>query len=125
MRRIILDKTFIKRRYFETRAGISVISPLISASTLIGVAFLYIKEIVPIWIFVPVFVMFMITIATVIGFKFRGIQLATDNDMMYEKSRELNKTLFVMMYTQRNIMLKLDIPVEEKFTERLNQIHKI
>ena len=92
-----MDRTFIKRRYFETRAGITVISPLISASTLIGVAYLYISELIPIWVFVPMFVMFMITVATIIGFKFRGIQLQTDEDMKYEKQRELNKTLYQIM----------------------------
>ena len=59
----ILNKTFVKRRYFETRAGITVMSPAISASTLIGVAFLYIQDIIPIWIFIPTFVIFMITVA--------------------------------------------------------------
>jgi len=43
------------------------------------------------------FVAFMVVIATIIGFKFRGIQLQTDEDMKYEKQRELNKTLFLIL----------------------------
>lgn len=92
-----MDRTFLKRRYFETRAGITVISPAISASTLIGVAYLYIRDHIPIWAFIPMFVAFMVVIATIIGFKFRGIQLQTDEDMKYEKQRELNKTLFLIL----------------------------
>ncbi len=112
-----MDKTFIKRRYFELRAGITVISPAISASTLIGVAYLYISEVLPIWIFIPMFVAFMITVATVIGFKFRGIQLQTDEDMKYEKQRELNKTLYMIMKS-----LNDDSP---EFKERMEWVRKI
>ena len=112
-----MDKKFIKRRYFELRAGITVISPAISASTLIGVAYLYISEVLPIWIFVPLFLAFMIIIATVIGFKFRGIQLGTDEDMKYEKQRELNKTLYLIMKS-----LNDDSP---EFKERMEWVRKI
>ena len=112
-----MDRIFLKRRYFELRAGITVISPAISASTLIGVAYLYISEVLPIWIFIPMFVMFMITVATIIGFKFRGIQLQTDEDMKYEKQRELNKTLYMIMKS-----LNDDSP---EFKERMEWVRKI
>ena len=114
----ILDKTFVKRRYFETRAGITVMSPAISASTLIGVAFLYIQDIIPIWIFIPAFVVFMITVATIVGFKFRGIQLQTDQDMTYEKQREFNKTLYCIMKEVSNSNSR-------EFLERMDHVKKI
>ena len=114
----ILDKTFVKRRYFETRAGITVMSPAISASTLIGVAFLYIQDIIPIWIFIPTFVIFMITVATIVGFKFRGIQLQTDEDMKYEKQKELNKTLYCIMKEVSNSNSR-------EFLERMDYVKKI
>ena len=125
MRRNVLDKTFVKRRYFETRAGITVMSPAISASTLIGVAYLYISEIIPIWAFVPMFVAFMITVATIIGFKFRGIQLSTDEDMKYEKQKELNKTLYLIMQSQMNIMHELDIRYPIGYADREQEVRKI
>ena len=121
MRRIVLDKTFVKRRYFETRAGITVMSPAISASTLIGVAYLYISEIIPIWAFVPMFMAFMITVATIIGFKFRGIQLQTDQDILYEKSRELNKTLYLIMEALNNSPQTQS----RKFCTRMEYVEKI
>ena len=112
-----MDYKFIKRRYFELRAGITVISPAISASTLIGVAYLYISEVLPIWIFIPMFVAFMITVSTIIGFKFRGIQLSTDEDMKYEKQKELNKTLYL-------IMKSLDDHTPE-FQKRMSEVKRI
>jgi len=118
-----MDRTFIKRRYFETRAGITVISPAISASTLIGVAYLYISELIPIWAFVPMFVMFMITVATIIGFKFRGIQLQTDEDMKYEKQRELNKTLYEIMNQVRKNGSSENI--SDEFEKRMEWVRRI
>ena len=115
-----MDRTFIKRRYFETRAGITVISPAISASTLIGVSYLYISELIPIWAFVPMFVMFMIVVATIIGFKFRGIQLQTDEDMKYEKQRELNKTLYMIMSA-----LAIQGSTTDEFKERMECVRQI
>ncbi len=115
-----MDRVFVKRRYFELRAGITVISPVISASTLIGVAYLYIRDFLPIWIFVPLFVSFMVVVATVIGFKFRGIQLQTDEDMKYEKQRELNKTLYEIMKA-----LSDDAPRDQYFLDRMEFVKRI
>jgi len=109
---------FVKRRYFETRAGITVLSPAISASTLIGVAFLYIQDHISIYLFIPLFVAFMIAVATIIGFKFRGIQLSTDEDMKYEKQKELNKTLFL-------IMQSLELNQSDEFKARMEWVKKI
>jgi len=113
-----LNRTFVKRRYFETRAGITVLSPAISASTLIGVAFLYIQDHISIYLFIPLFVAFMIAVATIIGFKFRGIQLSTDEDMKYEKQKELNKTLFL-------IMQSLELNQSDEFKARMEWVKKI
>ena len=114
------DKTFFKRRYFEARAGNTVISPLISASTFVGVAFLYIQDIMPIWIFVPIFVLSMTTLVTIVGLKFRNIQLGTDEDMKYEKQFELNKTLYQIMKA-----LNDDKPRDEEFLKRMEWVKMI
>lgn len=89
--------TFVKRRYTEARIGAVVINPIISASTFLGVAYLYISEIIPFWIFAPIFLFTMIGVVTVIGFKFRNIQLSTDEDIKYEKQKDFNKTLYHIM----------------------------
>lgn len=116
----MIDRTFIKRRYFEARAGNTVISPLISASTFVGVAFLYIKEYIPFYVFLPIFLISMITIVTLIGLKFRNIQLSTDEDMKYEKQKELNKTLYFIM----EALEKQDFQNPE-FIERMNEVKRI
>ena len=116
-----IDKTFIKRRYFETRAGITVISPAITASTLIGVAFLYIQDMISIFVFIPIFLVTMITISTIIGFKFRGIQLSTDEDMKYEKQRELNKTLYQIMLALDNGNMGREFYQRMKFVDGISK----
>ena len=98
-----------------------MISPVISASTLIGVAYLYIQHVVPIYVFMPVFVIFMVFVATIIGFKFRGIQLSTDEDMKYEKQKELNKTLYEIMKVLNNPKLNSSYD----FTKRMETVKRI
>ncbi len=88
---------FVKRRYTEARIGAVVINPLMAASTFLGVAYLYIKDVIPFWIFAPLFLISMICVVTVIGFKFRNIQLSTDEDIKYEKQKDFNKTLLEIM----------------------------
>lgn len=112
-----MDKTFIKRRYFEMRVGAVTINPIIAASTLIGVAYLYISEYLPMWLFVPIFVASMVVVTTVVGYKFRGIQLQTDEDMKYEKQRELNKSLF--------LILKILDDGSPEFKERMAKVKSI
>lgn len=89
--------TFVKRRYTEARIGAVVISPLMAASTFLGVSYLYLKDIIPFYIFAPLFLIGMTVIVTVIGFKFRNIQLSTDEDIKYEKQKDFNKTLLEIM----------------------------
>ena len=60
----------------------------------------------------------MITVATIVGFKFRGIQLQTDEDMKYEKQKELNKTLYCIMKEVSNSNSR-------EFLERMDYVKKI
>ena len=92
-----LRGTFVKRRYTEARIGAVVLNPIISASTFLGVAYLYIKDIIPFIVFAPLFLIIMTVIVTVIGFKFRNVQLSTDEDIKYEKQKDFNKTLLEIM----------------------------
>ncbi len=111
--------TFVKRRYTEARIGAVVINPIISASTFLGVAYLYIKDIIPFIIFAPLFLIIMTVIVTVIGFKFRNVQLSTDEDIKYEKQKDFNKTLY-------QIMLAIDDGNKSRaFYERLDYVEKI
>jgi|FLOH01.1.fsa_nt_gi hypothetical protein len=114
-----LRGTFVKRRYTEARIGAVVLNPIISASTFLGVAYLYIKDIIPFIIFAPLFLIIMTVIVTVIGFKFRNVQLSTDEDIKYEKQKDFNKTLY-------QIMLAIDDGNKSRaFYERLDYVEKI
>lgn len=111
--------TFVKRRYTEARIGAVVINPLMAASTFLGVSYLYLKDVIPFYIFAPLFLATMTVIVTVIGFKFRNIQLSTDEDIRYEKQKDFNKTLL-------EIMNALDDDQRSTaFYERLDYVKKI
>lgn len=117
---MIFDRVFLKRRYFEARAGNTVISPIISASTFVGVAYLYIKDIMPFYYFLPIFFISMVTLVTIIGLKFRTIQLTTDENMKYEKQTELNKTLYLIM----EALNKQEVQSHE-FLDRMAEVKRI
>ena len=111
--------TFVKRRYTEARIGAVVLNPIISASTFLGVAYLYIKDIIPFIIFAPLFLIIMTVIVTVIGFKFRNVQLSTDEDIKYEKQADFNRTLY-------HIMSALDNDMQNKsFYDRMDYVKKL
>ena len=80
-----------------------------------------INDAIPFWIFVPLFLMGMVTLVTITGFKFRNIQLATDEDIKYEKQTKLNNTLYQIMYTLKNP----DHINSVEFNRTLNQVKAI
>ena len=98
----MIDKTFIKRRYSESRIGAVVINPILQASNFIMLAYIVIENVIPFWLFVPLFVMGMVSLVTFTGFKFRNIQLSTDEDIKYEKQTKLNRTLLNIMLAIEN-----------------------
>ena len=119
------NSDFIKRRYFELRAGNTVVSPVISASTFVGVSFLYLQDIMPIYVFVPLFVGVMAIALTIIGLKFRKIQYRIDLDIQYEQQTELNQTFYVILKAQESIMRQMGIDIPKGFTARLSRVKKI
>jgi hypothetical protein len=114
-----LDKVFLKRRYSESRIGAVTINPILQASNFIMLAYLLINEAIPLYIFAPVFIILMILLVTFVGFKFRNIQLSTDEDIKYEKQVKLNQTLY-------QIMLALDDDNRTpEFYRKLDEIKEI
>ena len=95
---MIINKTFIKRRYTESRIGSVTLNPILAASNFIMLIWITLEtDLIPFWLFVPLFMAAMITLVTVVGFKFRNIQLSTDEDIKYEKQKDFNKTLLEIM----------------------------
>ena len=102
----MINKTFIKRRYSESRIGAVTINPILAASNFIMLIWITLStDIIPFWLFVPVFLFFMISLVVIIGYKFRVIQLSTDEDIKYEKQADFNSTLYEMMIAQKDIFV--------------------
>ncbi len=122
----MINKTFIKRRYSESRIGAVTINPILAASNFIMLIWITLStDIIPFWLFVPVFLFFMISLVVIIGYKFRVIQLSTDEDIKYEKQADFNSTLYEMMIAQKDIMEKLGITPSELFMDRVRYVWKI
>ena len=115
----------IKRRYFDMRQGMITVSPAIQISNFIMLAYLTISEIIPFYVFVPLFVIASVIGFTLIGNRFRNIQWATDINLGYEKSTELVKTTLFMMDAQIAIMESMKITIPSEYMKRYHYLSDI
>jgi len=114
-----MNGVFLKRRYLDLRLGGVTINPLIQASNFTMLAYLTMENIVPMWIFIPLFIIGVFSLFGVVGLFFRRIQLSTDEDLKYEKQIELNKTLY-------QIMLALSKQKQDlEFYQRMDEVKNI
>lgn len=120
-----MNFTFLKRRYYDMRIGGGTINPLIQTGNFSMLAYLTLNEIIPIYIFIPVFVMGMFTVFTITGLKFRQVQLSTDEDLKYEKKSENAKTIYQMMLAQKQMMENMNIPPTKEFLDRMEYMKSI
>lgn len=107
------------------RIGGGTINPLIQTGNFSMLAYLTLNEIIPIYIFIPVFVMGMFTVFTITGLKFRQVQLSTDEDLKYEKKSENAKTIYQMMLAQKQMMENMNIPPTKEFLDRMEYMKSI
>lgn len=114
-----MNLKFVKRRYMESRAGAVVINPILQASNFIMLAYITINESIPFWLFAPVFLISMVGLVTVVGFKFRQIQLSTDENMKYEKQTENAKTNLQILLAVHAMLVKNNIKPSEEFEQRI------
>ncbi len=120
-----MNKTKVKRRYQEVRFGQHVISPIIQLVNFLMISYLAINDIIPIYIFAPVFILLIVMMYVAIGNRFRKIQQTTDLDMGYEKSRQQGITNYNIMKAQESIMISLNIEIPKGFNDRLEYVRKI
>ena len=116
---------FLKRRYFEFRQGATTLTPILSFSNFLMLAYLTISEVIPFWIFVPFFIVTVLISFTLVGYKFRNIQYTTDINMAYEKSTEAAETVVQMMNGLEVIMKEKGIELPKGFSERLEYMRNI
>jgi hypothetical protein len=115
----------MKEKYFDFRQGNATLAPIIGFSNFLMLSYLTIKNIIPFYIFVPIFVVIVLTTYTAAGHYFRKHQYATDINIGFAKSTESAKTTYVMMMAQKVIMDKLQIPYPDSFEKRLDYMRQI
>lgn len=120
-----LNRKKIKRRYFDMRVGAATISPILSMSNFLMLSYLTINELIPIWIFAPMFVISVALALVLVGNRFRKIQTSTDINMQYEKSSDWAKTQVVMMNALFSLLVYAQIQPSPEFVRQLDHVKKI
>ncbi len=114
-----MDRTFLKRRYYDMRLGGTQVSPIIQMANFVAITFLYIRHLIPIEIFAPIFIGLGFIALSYIGVRFRKHQASTDYDMLFEKQTQQAKILY-------QIMKKLDDDESDySFKEQLKYLKGI
>ncbi len=114
-----MDRTFIKRRYYDMRLGGTQVSPIIQMANFTMISFLWINHLIPIEIFAPVFLILGFIALSYVGVRFRKHQASTDYDMLFEKQTQQAKILY-------QIMKKLDNNESDvEFKEQLKYLKGI
>lgn len=85
-----------KRVYFDFRLGGLTINPIIQASNFFMLIYLSIQNTIPVWLFLPLFVITIFATFTIIGNKFRKVQFTTDSNLLYEQQTEQAKTHLII-----------------------------
>ena len=92
-----MDRTFVKRRYYDMRLGGTQVSPIIQMANFVAITFLYIRHLIPIEIFAPIFIGLGFIALSYIGVRFRKHQASTDYDMLFEKQTQQARILYQIM----------------------------
>ena len=119
------NRIYIKRRYFDMRTGGSTVQPALQLTNFIMLSYLTINDIIPIWLFAPLFIIGIVSLYTLVGNKFRKLQSATDLNMHYEKGTEQAKTLSIFGKRINEIANELSLPDDPKFNQRIDYLDKI
>jgi hypothetical protein len=115
----------IKRRYYDMRVGGVTVAPFIQLSNFLMLSYLTINELIPIWVFAPLFVVSILLTFTLIGNKFRKIQTSTDFNMQYEKATENARTDYIMMLGIKEMIDSSGGYYPNGFIERIEYLKKI
>ena len=92
-----MDRTFIKRRYYDMRLGGTQVSPIIQLANFVMITFMWINHIIPVEIFAPLMMVGGFIMLSYVGVRFRKHQATTDHTMIFEKQQQLGKALYYIM----------------------------
>lgn len=121
-----LNKTnFLKRQYFDSRLGMTVIGPLLAISNFVLLAynFTVLNEVLPFRIFAPLFIIVFIIGVVIIGKIFRNHQQATDYSLVFEQDVENRKTDLLILEAFAHMYMDKDL--KPRLIERLEYIKKL
>ena len=94
----------LKQLYHKIRLGQSVIFFFFSIINflIISYSLTTIKDIIPIYIYIPIFAIILISILMIIGNIFHNKQQSTDFNMNFSKQTSLIKSIRLMLESQPN-----------------------
>ena len=94
----------LKQVYHKIRLGQSVIFPVLSMINflIISYSLTTIKDIIPIYVYIPIFAIILISILMIIGNIFHNKQQSTDFNMNFSKQTSLIKSIRLMLESQPN-----------------------
>lgn len=116
---------FIKRKYYDFRQGGIILAPVLGLSNFMMLAYLTISEVIPLWIFAPVFIITVLFGFTFMGNQFRKIQFSTDLDLGFERAKSQGETLYQIMKSQKQIMDKLQITYPSDYITRMDFMKRV
>ena len=121
----LFSKDSIKRKYFYARQGWGVIAPIFGIANFMMLIYLTTNNVIPIWVFAPVFVILLSISLTLTGRHFRNLQMQTDLDLSYRKASQACKTDRVMFDHIEKICESLQIKPTQEFHDRREMLKKI
>ncbi len=122
-----MNYSYLKRRYSDMKYAIGVIAPIIAYSNFILIAYNFtdLKNIIPFYIFAPLFSIGLVIMLTLIGKVFRKKQLATDITLIYEQSVESARTARVSMEFAVLLGKKLGLEPTQEYLDRIEYHRQI
>ena len=110
---------YLKRKYYDFRQGGIILAPILGLSNFMMLAYLTISQIIPLWMFAPIFIVTVLFGFTFIGSKFRKIQFSTDLDLGFERAQSQGETFYQILLSQKLLMEIAGVTPDEKFMKRL------
>lgn len=94
----------IKELYHKIRLGQAVVFPVISMINFIIISYSLttIKDVIPIYLYIPIFSIVLISMLMMIGSIFHNKQQSTDFNMNFRKQTHLIKSIRLMLESQSN-----------------------
>lgn len=114
----------IKKAYTDVRSGNVVINPIIQFFNFIMLFYLVIDDYIPIWIFIPLFLIVLLSGLLFIGNKWRHIQSGTDLKLQYDKNFEQAKTNRIILEAVQSSVLH-STPLHDKIKDRIEYLKGI